>query len=76
MSKIVPRVNIFKNLPYTPLCMENFAKLVLIPCKLCFYKTKSFTSLCLTNISLFKLPNSDFSLCKGLIACKRHFDSN
>lgn len=36
--------------------MENFAKLVLIPCKLYFYETKEFSSLWFTNISLSMLP--------------------
>jgi hypothetical protein len=54
--------------------MENFAKLVLIPCKLYFYETKRFPSLWLTNISLSKLPKSYYSLCKGLIAYKHEFD--
>ena len=69
MSKIVLSLNIFRKLPYITLCIENFAKLVLNSSKLYFYVTTKFPSLCLTNISLSKLPKSDYSLCKGLIAC-------
>ena len=69
MSKIVPRLNILRKLPYIPLCMENFAKLVLFSSKLYFYVTTKFTSLCLTNISLSKLSKLTYSSWKGLIAC-------
>ena len=76
MSKIVPRLNIFRKLPYIPLCMENFAKLVLIPCKSYFYETKRFPSLWLTNISLFKLLKLAYRLWKGFIPLKHEFDLN
>ena len=61
MLKIVPRLNIFRKLPYIPLCIEIFAKVVLIPCKLYFYETKEFPRLWFTNINLSKLPKLTYS---------------